>query len=73
MTVREAAEMCGYEEFDCALPVDWANDVKQVTGVWPVGHVVWVYRYPGYESSFGKPMPITKEGKNILRTYHSCL
>jgi hypothetical protein len=64
--------------YDTAIPQDWMDDVKRVTGTYPLGMFVWCYgerRRPGYPS-FEKqrpaehPHPLTDEAVNLLILYY---
>ena len=66
MTVGEAAQALGLRTYDTALPQDWVDDVKRVTGTYPAGMFVWCY---DHARSFGEPFPLTPLAVHILITY----
>ena len=53
--------------FDYAIPQDWADDVKRVTGTYPRG-IVWAY--PGH-SIFGHPHPLTMWAECLIEQYNN--
>lgn len=52
--------------YDVALPQPWADKVKELTGMYPPGHIVWSY---AESTIFGEPFPVSNYGANILRLY----
>lgn len=60
-------ELPGYQTFDYVLPQQWVDDVREKTGEDVGPHFVWIYEQ---RSVFGRPFPITNEGKQILTTYN---
>jgi len=44
--------------YDLAIPQDWADKAKSITGIYPVGEVVWAYG----KSLMGQPYAITLLG-----------
>ena len=59
--------------FDYAIPQPWADDVREKTGIYPVGNIVWLYDENGILGPkcglFGRPYSITLFGWQILRLY----
>ena len=53
------------EPFDTAIPQDWADRVRDLTGEYPPGHVVWSY---ARGSLSGFPVAIDMTGARILGT-----
>ena len=50
--------------YDTALPQQWSEDFRKRTGLWPVGHMVWLY---DEESRiFGRPYALTWTGQVAL-------
>jgi hypothetical protein len=66
ITVGEAAVMCGYTVYDCALPQPWVDHVFELTGTYPVGMFVWCY---DTAKNFGEPAPLTPDAAKLLRSY----
>ena len=52
--------------YDTALPQDFVDDVRKVTGFESYGHFVWSY---ANGSTFGFPYPIDAHGVRILINY----
>ena len=50
--------------YDCALPQPWVDAARDVDGFDVRPHFVWGYP-PG--SVFGRPLPLSDEGKAYLR------
>lgn len=67
MTVTAAADFLGVKAYDCALPHQWACQMKGAAGINPSGHFVWTYADP--KTVFGRPRPITVEGHRALEVY----
>lgn len=63
--VAVAKERDGLGTFDSALPIDWCDDVKAKTGVWPHG---FVWSYPD-KSIWGEPFALTAEARDLLAKY----
>ena len=68
VTVSELAEAYGLKTFDVALPQDYVDNFKKLTGFNPVGHMVM-----NYDSVFGSLFPVTSEGKVALKIYNHIL
>jgi len=58
----QRARELGLQTYDSAIPQEWANRVKDLTGFYPVGHVVWCYD----RVSFGRPVAVTPAGEDVL-------
>lgn len=54
--------------YDVALPQAFAEDFKEITGLWPVGLMVWLYDEKA--KVFGRPYPITERASEALRQYN---
>lgn len=76
-TVDEAAEALGLHTYDTALPQDWVDDfaidadvqaLAQRLGVsnYPSGQFVWGY---DVARTFGEPVALTPEAKQLLAAY----
>lgn len=69
ITKKEAVEMLGLESkgsVDYAVPQDWADDFKRLTGIYPGNCFVWFYPNDGESGIFGYPYPLTIEAKELL-------
>ena len=65
-TVDERCRELGLQVYDTAIPQPWADDVRDTTGIYPVGHVVWCY---DGGSLCGYPVALTPEGQKALGNY----
>lgn len=63
-TIDGAAELIGYKSYDTAVPQDWADTVRNLTGIYPVGHVVWCY---DGKTMLGNPAPVTSVGFELMK------
>lgn len=78
ITIRELADSFPelHEEgatFDYAIPIDWCDDVKAKTNIWPQ-EFVWFYPKRGEPGHiWGVPFPLTDEAKETLRLYNEVL
>jgi len=61
-TMAEAAAALGLEVFDTAIPQPWADAVRDATGIYPAGHVVWCYD----GSLLGYPVALTLDGRRAI-------
>jgi hypothetical protein len=69
-TVGEAAErILPNTTYDTALPQDWVDDVKRVTGTYPAGMFVWCYGQTGARGIAQHPHPLTDEAVLLLMRY----
>lgn len=61
----------GYGEgaYDYALPQMWADDVRERTGIYPPGHMVWLYNER--TGLAGVPFPVTLLGWIALKRYEN--
>ena len=68
MTVNEVAKKILGEDatFDCALPQDWVNNVKELTDMHPPGNMVWYYPKEGPGKLFGYPVAVSDDGRRCL-------
>lgn len=63
-TVGELAKrLYGGMTYDVALPLEWLRRFKELTGLDPRGHFVWLYPLGG---ACGIPGPLTIEGLEAL-------
>lgn len=68
-TVHDLAEAHGLTNFDYALPQAWVDNVREKTGINPVGKVVWNYE----ENTHGQPFGLTREGVQLIAIYNYIL
>ena len=47
-------------KFDYALPQPWCDEVKEITGIYPVDHFIWLYDEKA--PMFGRPYPLDMTG-----------
>lgn len=67
VTVGQLAQAVGLRTFDTALPQDWVDDVKRVTGEYaPYAGIVWCY---DEARTWGRPVAMTIRGRLILERY----
>ncbi len=66
-TIRDLVEASpiAHETFDYALPQDWVDDVKRLTGISP-REIVWWYPV---NSTWGQPYPLTPYASYIMAVY----
>ena len=57
-------------QFDYALPQDWVDEMKKITGIYATHCFVWFYPRTGEGSMFGRPYPLTDEGRHLLQVYN---
>lgn len=57
----------GEGAYDYAVPQPWADDVRDKTGIYPPGHVVWLYNKD--TGIGGRPFPVTLLGWMALKRY----
>jgi len=69
ITVGELIEAHGLTTFDYSLPQTWVDDVREKTGINPVGKVVWNYE----ENKCGQPFGLTREGVQLISIYNYIL
>lgn len=58
-------EFRGY--YDHALPQPWAEKVLAETGVWPCGHLVWLY--DNLSAACGRPYPVDEVGDKLVKEW----
>lgn len=68
MNLNELAKSRGLHSFDCAVPQPWADHVRELTGIYPPGFVVWSY---DESHIFGAPEPVCNLGALALLLYES--
>jgi len=74
LTVDDLARARGLDKphhYDTALPVDWCDDFRAYTSVWPAGLFVWCYRPACGRSLFGHPHPLTHRADALLQTFEA--
>jgi hypothetical protein len=72
MTKKEVCDKDEYLQkntFDYALPQEWVDDFYNLMKVYPTSYFVWIY--DEYSPLFGRPYPITDEGKRLLEQYYT--
>ena len=64
MTKHERAAAAGIQTFDTALPQQWLDRVRALTGEYPLADFVWSYDPP--HRVIGRPAAITEAGTALL-------
>ncbi len=62
---QKCKEAMGNKTYDITIPQPWANEVRDQTGIYPPGHIVWVYD----GNIFGRPYAVDLLGWMILNMY----
>lgn len=55
------------ETYDYAIPQQWCNAVFDETGIYPAGHVVWLYG--AGSRTFGRPFAVDMLGWIALKIF----
>ena len=63
--VNEAVSDGRLGTFDWAIPLDWSNDVQDITGEYPYD-IVWSYPHT---SVWGEPFALTEHARALLVAY----
>lgn len=67
LTMVEKCAALNIKTFDTALPRGWVDDFTQIIGQSPVGYFVWSYDDGKVN---GEPMPISRIGVALLKTFN---
>lgn len=65
-TTSDMADMLGLQSYDCAMPIQFMRQFKEVTGHDPRGSLVFCYD----DNSMGAPRPLTAECLTALETFN---
>ena len=65
---EKAIQRLGLRSYDTALPQEWVDDVKSVTGEYVGARGLFVWSYDG-AGIFGKPVALNEAAEAILAQY----